>query len=179
MFIASTHGNIGGRQDNYVFEAGKHYEFNVGLDGDYDRVDVIVSPMYGEWTQVEVENGAFSTELTGLTKNTKYVVQVQAVLANGQTSEWSPAEEFTTLNDGEIALYVAGYGNSNSGWQMIASPVAESLVPDDVAGLIAENNEDYDLYRFNQSADLEWENYKNPTHTTGFTLENGKVFADA
>ena len=129
--------------------------------------------MYGEWTQVEVENGAFTTELTGLTKNTKYVVQVQAVLANGQTSEWSPVEYFTTLNDNQIALYVAGYGNSNSGWQMIASPLAESLAPDDVAGLIAENNEDYDLYRFNQSADLEWENYKNPAHTEDFQLVNG------
>ncbi|MBQ6085521.1 MAG: DUF2436 domain-containing protein [Bacteroidaceae bacterium] len=48
IFIASAHGNVGGRKDNYVFEAGKHYEFTVSLDGDYDRVDVIATPMYGE-----------------------------------------------------------------------------------------------------------------------------------
>ena len=173
MFIASSHGNIGGRKDDYVFEAGKHYEFNVGLDGDYDRVDVLVSPIYGEWTQVAVANGTHTTELTGLTKNTKYVVQVQAVLANGQTSEWSTVEEFTTLNDNQIALYVAGYGNSNGCWQMIASPVAESIAPTEVSGLIADPTTDYDLYRFNQSAELEWENYKNTAHTNDFQFVNG------
>ena len=174
MFIASTHGNIGGRQDNYVFEAGKHYEFNVGLDGDYDRVDVIVSPMYGEWTQVEVENGAFTTELTGLTKNTKYVVQVQAVLANGQTSEWSPAEEFTTLNDGEIALYVAGYGNSNDGGYYLIAPPFESVDPANVAGM---TDGDFDLYSFNQAADLEWENWKQEdAEHYHFNLESGKGY---
>ena len=174
MFIASTHGNIGGRQDNYVFEAGKHYEFNVGLDGDYDRVDVIVSPMYGEWTQVEVENGAFTTELTGLTKNTKYVVQVQAVLANGQTSEWSPAEEFTTLNDGEIALYVAGYGNSNDGGYYLIAPPFENVNPANVAGM---TDGDFDLYRFNQAADLEWENWRQEdAEHYHFNLESGKGY---
>ena len=105
MFIASAHGNIGGRKDNYVFEAGKHYEFKVSLDGDYDRVDVVASPMYGEWTQVTVNSGDLTTLLSGLTMGTKYVVQVQAVLANGKTSEWSPVERFTTLGEGEIALY--------------------------------------------------------------------------
>ena len=177
MFIASTHGNIGGRKDDYVFEAGKHYEFNVGLDGDYDRVDVIVSPIYGEWTQVAVENGAFTTELTGLTKNTKYVVQVQAVLANGQTSEWSTVEEFTTLDDNQIALYVAGYGNSDGGWQMIASPVAESIAPTEVSGLIAEPATDYDLYRLNPSNTV-WENYKQHEDNAApnFNLENGRGY---
>ena len=97
IFIASAHGNIGGRKDNYVFEAGKHYEFKVSLDGDYDRVDVVISPMYGEWEQVTVDNGDLTTLLSGLTKDTKYVVQVQAVLANGKTSEWSPVVKFTTL----------------------------------------------------------------------------------
>ncbi len=105
IFIASAHGNIGGRKDNYVFEAGKHYEFKVSLDGDYDRVDVVTTPMYGEWTQVTVNSGDLTTLLSGLAKGTKYVVQVQAVMADGKTSEWSPVEKFTTLGEGEIALY--------------------------------------------------------------------------
>ena len=105
MYIASSHGNIGGRQDNYVFEAGMHYEFTIGLDDSYDKVDVVVTPMYGEWKEVTVENGALTTMLTELTKSTKYVVQVQAVQANGKTSDWSTAEKFTTLGDGEMVLY--------------------------------------------------------------------------
>jgi hypothetical protein len=105
MFIASSHGNVGGRYDNYVFEAGMHYEFTIGLDDLYDRVDVVVTPLLGEWNQVEVENGAFTTDLIGLEKNTPYVVQVQSVLANGKVTDWSPSVNFTTLGDGEIALY--------------------------------------------------------------------------
>ena len=61
--------------------------------------------MYGEWTQQTVDSGELATLLSGLAKGTKYVVQVQAVLANGKTSEWSPVEKFTTLGEGEIALY--------------------------------------------------------------------------
>ena len=85
---------------------------NVSLDGDYDRVDVEALPLYGEWTQVTVDGGALSTLLTGLTKGTNYVVQVQAVLANGKTSEWSPAEKFTTINEEEIVLY-DDFGNQD------------------------------------------------------------------
>ena len=173
MYIASNYGNIGGRKDDYVFEAGMHYEFTVGIDGDYDRVDVEVTPMYGEWTQVEVENGAFTTELTELTKNTKYVAQVQAVLDNGKTSDWSPVEKFTTLNDGEIALYVKGYGDSDGGYYLIAPPF-ESVDPANVAGM---TDGDFDLYRFNQAVDLEWENWKqeNAEHYH-FNLESGKGY---
>ncbi len=105
VYIASFHGNIGGRKDDYTFEPGMSYVFSVSLEGDYDRVDVEVSPKYGDWTQVEVENGALNTLLTGLTKNTSYVVQVQAVLDNGKTSEWCTIEKFTTLGDGEMVLY--------------------------------------------------------------------------
>lgn len=113
IYIASSHGNIDGRNDDYVFETGMHYVFTVSLDGDYDRVDVEVSPMYGEWTQMVVENAVLATNLSGLTLSTDYVVQVQAVLANGKTSEWSPVVKFTTLEtakpgdvneDGEVNI---------------------------------------------------------------------------
>ena len=61
--------------------------------------------MYGEWTQQTVDSGELAALLSGLAKGTKYVVQVQAVMADGKTSEWSPVEKFTTLGEGEIALY--------------------------------------------------------------------------
>lgn len=60
-----------------------------------------------------MDSGELETLLSGLTKGTKYVVQVQAVLANGNTSEWSPVEKFTTLEtaklgdvneDGEVTI---------------------------------------------------------------------------
>ena len=110
MFIASFNGNIGGRQNDYVFEAGMHYIFNIGVDEDHDKVDVEVAHMYGEWTQVAVGDGALATELTSLTERTKYVVQVQAVLANGKTSPWSTVASFTTTEEG----IVTGVENSQS-----------------------------------------------------------------
>ena len=105
MYIASSYGNIGGRQDDYVFEAGKHYVFNVALSESYDKVDVDVTPTCGEWTQMVVENAALATQLSGLAPSTDYVVQVQAVLANGKTSDWSTIEYFTTLGEGEVVLF--------------------------------------------------------------------------
>ena len=104
VFIASSNGNVGGRHDDYVFEAGMHYVFTIGFDGTNDKVDVEVTPMYGEWTQVESLPASPST-LHALTKSTNYVVQVQAMLTDGTTSEWSPVEPFTTLGEGEMALY--------------------------------------------------------------------------
>ena len=73
---------------------------------------------------------------------------------------------------------VAGYGTSTESdyWVFIASPVTGNITPSTVENLVADPATEYDLYRFNQSANKEWENYKNPTHTAGFVLENGKGY---
>ena len=42
VWIASYNGNVGGRDDDFVFEAGHSYEFIVSLDGNYDRVDLSI-----------------------------------------------------------------------------------------------------------------------------------------
>ena len=59
---------------------------------------------------------------------------------------------------------ITGYGNSTESdhWVFIASPVVGSIAPLEVHNLFpsaGETSNDYDLYRFNQSADLEWQNY--------------------
>ena len=73
-------------------------------------------------------------------------------------------------------LNVTGYGESTESdhWKFIASPVAQSLAPTEVYNLLANPANHYDLYRFNQNAAAEWENYK--AHTEGFVLENGKGY---
>ena len=73
---------------------------------------------------------------------------------------------------------IKGYGESTDSdyWVFIASPLASSVLPTDVYGLVADP---YDLYRFNQLGNIndgEWENYKNEVHTSGFVLENGKGY---
>ena len=75
---------------------------------------------------------------------------------------------------------ITGYGESTDSdyWVFIASPLASSMPPTAVYGLVADPVEkNYDLYRFNQSGKKgEWENYKNIDHTAGFVLENGKGY---
>ena len=74
---------------------------------------------------------------------------------------------------------ITGYGSStySDHWVFIASPLASSMPPTAVYGLVAEPEKNFDLYRFNQSGENgEWENYKNKVHTDGFVLENGKGY---
>ena len=43
IWIASAQGNVGGRQDDYVFEAGKTYTFTVYMLGTNDATDVTIT----------------------------------------------------------------------------------------------------------------------------------------
>ena len=77
-----------------------------------------------------------------------------------------------------IPREVAGYGESSASdhWAFIASPVTTEggIAPTTVGGLMASTATEYDLYRFNQSAALEWENYK--AHSSDFNLVNGQGY---
>ena len=44
IWIASSQGNVGGRADDYTFEAGYTYNFTVYLLGQYDATDVTITP---------------------------------------------------------------------------------------------------------------------------------------
>ena len=67
-----------------------------------------------------------------------------------------------------VTKTIAGYGDSDGGYVLIASPVG-IVSPGNVTNMLANS---YDLYRFNQAADMEWENYKANT----FDLEVGKGY---
>lgn len=81
-----------------------------------------------------------------------------------------------------INLAVTGYGDSeNSGWKFISSPIAGSITPSEVENLegwkVQNGPYNYDLFRFNQSADLEWENYHgHDTEQNPFMLVNGQGY---
>ena len=65
----------------------------------------------------------------------------------------------------------------DGGWYFIASPVTESFTPTIENGLIANN---YDLYTFDQSEDLEWRNYEDVSQPFT-TIENktGYLYANS
>lgn len=71
---------------------------------------------------------------------------------------------------------VAGYGTGNGNWAFVASPLATNTAPDAVGIENMITEADYDLYRFNQSAVLEWENYKQEGEHYHFDLANGQGY---
>ena len=67
-----------------------------------------------------------------------------------------------------ITLDITGYGESDGGYCLIASPIGE-VSPANVGGML---DNEYDLYYFDQAQDLEWINYKaNP-----FNMTRGKGY---
>ena len=67
---------------------------------------------------------------------------------------------------------IPGYGEGEGNYRFIASPLVENTAPTTVDNMITETP--YDLYRFDQSEDAEWQNYK--ANTNSFVLENGQGY---
>ena len=67
-------------------------------------------------------------------------------------------------------LTVAGYGTGAGGYKFIASPVVCNVAAATVTNIFGASA--YDLYRFDQSEELEWRNHK----AQAFELENGKGY---
>ena len=69
---------------------------------------------------------------------------------------------------------VQGYSTDTDGWRLIASPLAETILANDVLNMTAG---DFDLYRFNQSSDTQWENWKKEGSSHyHFGLESGRGY---
>lgn len=175
VWIASENGNVGGRQNDFTFEAGKHYTFTVSLDNnsgnDCTNMTVEDDATLTPGSVTDIPNiTSTSYTLSGLTASTDYTVSVQSVKGD-KTSEWSSIY-FTTLGEGEMALYVEGYGDSDGGYVLLASPIG-TVNPENVTNMLTNT---YDLYRFNQIAEMEWENYKQVGDHYHFDLEPGKGY---
>ena len=68
---------------------------------------------------------------------------------------------------------ITAYTTDDNGWNFIASPVTESITPSADNGLLTNN---YDLYKFDQSQELEWRNHEVNSfplaHKTGYLYGN-------
>ncbi|MDD5978338.1 MAG: leucine-rich repeat domain-containing protein [Bacteroidales bacterium] len=114
---------------------------------------------------------AASNVFDGVTTSIQIYVPYGSIDKYKEAPGWN---EFTNYQP-----IITGYGQNTDSdhWVFIASPLATSVLPTAVDGLVADPVENYDLYRFNQSGKKgEWQNYKNPDHTEGFVLENGKGY---
>ena len=166
--------------NHYSFEvaAGQHTftwsytkDVSVNPNGDYFAVDnvVIVSGEY-VWSEPVTTDGETYT-VSGLQPNTLYEWKVQGI-CDGDLSEWSTSAYFTTEEASIFTKDIIAH-TDNGGWYLIASPVAEAVTPTAQNGFLAN---EYDLYRFNQSANLEWENWKAQGEHYHFNLEAGQGY---
>lgn len=103
MWIASGNGSIGGRANDFVFEAGFNYEFVVSLGANSnDRTDLTIAPIGTVHTANGVTGNSYT--ITGLTAGATYIVQVQSN-CGGSQSNWTDPEIFTTCNlEAEIQI---------------------------------------------------------------------------
>ena len=105
MWIASGNGNVNGRQNDYFFEPGKHYEFVVSraMIGDQVNVTITENPIDDEEGWIYINDAASnSVSIDNLKAETMYMVQVQAV----GDDTWTPYAYFTTLSKNAMPIQV-------------------------------------------------------------------------
>ena len=105
IWIVSGNGNIPGRYDDYVFEAGKSYEFHVYYNSSTsgDAVDVTITDAKNgepkaDWTLIEGITSPYT--LTPLEPETNYTVEVQSDCGGDGTSAWTSTNFSTPSNCG-------------------------------------------------------------------------------
>ncbi|MBQ2188888.1 MAG: T9SS type A sorting domain-containing protein, partial [Bacteroidales bacterium] len=150
-------------QDNAFYTIGLLYNMsNTGVQGNYVLDD-------NQWRKVP--NSDFWTTLS-----------VFNFYINNYNADPGSTFGINLIDNTVIELAVTGHGDSeNSGWVFISSPVEGSIDPSEVEnleGTLLQGYEyNYDLFRFNQSADLEWENYHgHDTEQDPFMLINGQGY---
>ncbi len=165
IYIASSYGNVNSRQDDYVFEAGKTYEFTVQIFGPTDGVNLNITDNGSAWTTVNNVTNPYT--LPDLCAQTTYQYKVQGVNCdgNGSTTEWSEAAVFTMPSF--YTKHIDPY-TTHGGYYLIASPIGQ-VSPTKVSGML---DNEFDLYYFDNTEDLEWRNYK----ANAFGLAPGKGY---
>lgn len=95
------------------------------------------------------------------------------------TFEWTDENNYGTNKKPVVFNFVAAQSftktiipyTAGGGWNFISSPIG-TVAPEDVTNMTSNN---FDLYRFNQSSNLEWENYKS-TNNYHYDLESGRGY---
>ena len=139
---------------------------------------------YDNLTCVLTTNNAGTTTFYNLTDGTTTIQVYNAIYAFGTLVEgktynitgiyqqYNNTKEILPRNAADIeevtyTLNITGYGNSDGGYYLIASPVTMNPSTNGMT------TGDYDLYTFNQAEEDEWRNYKAGAFTN---LEPGKGY---
>ena len=123
-------------------------------------------------------DGYARTYFLGESANTYYSVKSKnssnrPPFTQGSAVNFMPKTSFTyTPITVSSSLSINAWGEDN-GWYLIASPLAGTTKVSDVTNM---TSNEFDLYRFNQNVEQEWENYKQEGEHYHFSLEPGKGY---
>lgn len=121
MWIASTNGTAGGRQDDFVFKSGCSYEFVVTLSGTNDRVDVIIddpdAPTIPENLQAGVDGTNVALSWVETNNATEWDIRYRKFVPEDKRAFFCDFENTDQL-EGWMIYDVDGDGY---GWQYAAS----------------------------------------------------------
>ena len=100
---------------------------------------------------------------------------------NGTVVSSSPSYTFIVNDDRDLVanfaatynITIKGYGNSSNGWYLLSSPLAGDTDPATVNNM---TSNDFDIFRFNQSADMEWESWIQEGGHYHFIIESGRGY---
>ena len=151
---------------------------------DYSEENVFITN--GNWNKVSNWSGnAVPTAVSNVriaanaTIPANYVARVEEISINeGATLTIADGGQLKHSNEGvtaKVQKKIVPYtieqsigGEKANGWYLLASPMQEAVEPSET---MLSNS--YDLYRFNQSVELEWENY---LQHSDFMMNNGQGY---
>ena len=133
----------------------------------------------GKWTIAIAEDGKATIKAHG--SYTRNLMRYNS--GSSLFSCYGSGQQDIYLYERVYTINITAHGDNENptGWYLIASPLAGEINPTTIEGMIVTDDETtsnideseyFDLYRFDQSADLEWKNYKN----NSFNLVSGQGY---
>ena len=119
----------------------------------------------------------YSNDLMTVSPGSKLTVSGQLSSANNNNLVLENGAQLVNNSNNVHATVkknISAYtGSQNNNWHLVASPISNNLSAS-ATGLLSNN---FDLYTFNQSADLEWRNYE--VQSFSINNKNGYLYANS
>ncbi len=119
----------------------------------------------------------YSNDLMTVSPGSKLTVSGQLSSANNNNLVLENGAQLVNNSNNVHATVkknISAYtGSQNNNWHLVASPISNNLSAS-ATGLLSNN---FDLYTFNQSADLEWRNYE--AQSFSINNKNGYLYANS
>ena len=162
--------------------------YNASLNENAANLFMVKTNYYGGETQasnkIGFAKGNASLPSFNMTANDKMTVTegskltVSGTLSNENTANLILENNAQLINNSNgvqatMKKNISAY-SQDGGWYLIASPITEDITPSTNCGLLTNN---YDLYTFNQSEEMEWRNYE--AQNFNISNKNGYLYANS